>query len=45
MLSLDYVLTNVNNLIEFITVPNHPATGVAFEQGYWTFNMIGGRLT
>ena len=25
------VLTNVNNLIKFITVPDHPATGVAFE--------------
>ena len=34
------VRSNVNNLIKFITVPNHSATGVAFEQGYWTFNMI-----
>ena len=38
------VLTNVNNLIKFITVPDHPATGVAFEQGYWTFNMIADHL-
>ena len=34
------VRSNVNNLIKFITVPDHPATGVAFEEGYWTFNMI-----
>ena len=38
------VLTNVNNLIKFITVPDHPATGVAFEEGYWTFNMIAEHL-
>ena len=38
------VLTNVNNLIKFITVPDHPATGVAFEQGYWTFRMISEHL-
>ena len=38
------VLTNVNNLIKFIMVPDHPATGVAFEQGYWTFNMIAEHL-
>ena len=23
---------------------HHPATGVAFEEGYWTFNMIADRL-
>ena len=34
------VRSNVNNLIKLITVPDHPATGVAFEEGYWTFNMI-----
>ena len=38
------VRSNVNNLIKFITVPDHPATGVAFEEGYWTFNMIAERL-
>ena len=26
------------------TVPDHPATGVAFEQGYWTFNVIAEHL-
>ena len=35
---------NINNLIKFITVPDHPATGVLFEEGYWTFNMIVDRL-
>ena len=35
------VLTNVNNLIKFITVPG---TGIAFEQDYWTFNMIAKHL-
>ena len=35
------VRTNVNNLIKFMT---HPATGVAFEEGYWTFNMIAEHL-
>ena len=34
------IVTNDNNLIKFITVPDRPATGVAFEEGYWTFNMI-----
>ena len=38
------VRSNVNNLIKFITVPDHPATGVSFEQGYWTFNMIAEHL-
>ena len=38
------VRSNVNNLIKFITVPDHPATGVAFEEGYWTFNMIADHL-
>ena len=38
------VRTNVSNLIKFITVPDHPATGVAFEEGYWTFNMIADHL-
>ena len=38
------ILTNDNNLIKFITVPDHPAMGVAFEEGYWTFNMIADRL-
>ena len=38
------IVTNDNNLIKFITVPDHPATGVAFEEGYWTFNMIANRL-
>ena len=38
------VRPNVNNLIKFITVPDHPATGVAFEEGYWTFNMIADHL-
>ena len=38
------VFTNVNYLIKFITVPDHPATGVAFEEGYWTFNMIAEHL-
>ena len=36
------ILTNDNDLI---TVPDHPATGVAFEEGYWTFNMIADRLS
>ena len=35
------ILNNKNNLIKF---PDHPATGVAFEEGYWTFNMIADRL-
>ena len=35
------VRSNVNNLIKFIT---HPATGVSFEEGYWTFNMIAEHL-
>ena len=39
------IRSNVNNLIKFITVPDHPATGVAFEQEYWTFNMIVDHLT
>ena len=34
------VRSNVNNLIKFITVLDQPATGVAFEEGYWTFNVI-----
>ena len=38
------VRLNVNNLIKFITIPDHPATGVAFEEGYCTFNMIVDRL-
>ena len=38
------VRSKVNNLIKFITIPDHPATGVAFEEGYWTFNMIVDRL-
>ena len=38
------ILANDNNLIKFITVPDHPATDVAFEEGYWTFNMITDRL-
>ena len=38
------VRTNVNDVIKFITVPDHPATGVSFEEGYWTFNMIVDRL-
>ena len=38
------IVTNDNDLIKFITVPDHPATGVAFEEGYWTFNMIADRL-
>ena len=38
------ILTNDNDLIKFITVPDHPATGVAFEEGCWTFNMITERL-
>ena len=38
------VRSNVNNLIKFITVPDHPATGVAFEEGYWAFNMIAKHL-
>ena len=38
------VLTNVNNLIKFITVPDHPATGVGFEEGYWTFTMTAEKL-
>ena len=36
--------SNVNNLIKFITVPDHPETGVAFEEGYWSFNMIADHL-
>ena len=39
------IVTNDNDLIKFITVPDHPATGVAFEEGYWTFNMIADRLS
>ena len=39
------ILTNDNDLIKFITVPDHPATGVAFEEGYWTFNMIADHLS
>ena len=35
------VLTNINNLIKFITVLG---TGVAFEQDYWAFNMIAKHL-
>ena len=35
---------NVNNLIKFITVLDHPATDVAFKEGYWAFNMIVDRL-
>ena len=38
------IRSNVNNPIKFITVPDHPATGVAFEEGYWTFNMIADHL-
>ena len=38
------IVTNGNDLIKFITVPDHPATGVAFEEGYWTFNMITDHL-
>ena len=38
------IITNDNDLIKFITVPDHPATGVAFEEGYWTFNMIADLL-
>ena len=38
------VQTNVNNLIKFITVADHPTAGVAFEEGYWTFNMIADHL-
>ena len=38
------VRPNVNNLIKLITVPDHPATSVAFEEGYWTFNMIAEHL-
>ena len=37
--------SNVNNLIKFITVLDHSVTGVAFEQGYWTFNMIAEHLS
>ena len=36
------ILTNDNDLIKF---PDHPATGVALEEGYWTFNMIADRLS
>ena len=39
------IITNDNDLIKFITVPDHPAMGVAFEEGYWTFNMIADRLS
>ena len=39
------IVTNDNDLIKFITVPDHPATGVTFEEGYWTFNMIADRLS
>ena len=35
----------MNGLIKFIRVPDHPATGVAFEEGYWTFNMIADKLS
>ena len=34
------VRPNVNNLIKFITVSDHPTMGLAFEEGYLTFNMI-----
>ena len=39
------IVTNDNDLIKFITVSDYPASGVAFEEGYWTFNMIADRLS